>query len=158
MDELPEGKLPDELTLAPLSHERIEREFAEHDIKYWRMSDGDFAGNWDHNTFYFFVAGEDHEILTIRGDWSQRMPIELRAELLLALDEWHRDTRWPKGYTHVDDEGRLWISAELSMDWENGLTDGQLHQMVVCAISTSLSLFEYLAERFPVTVTPRRDD
>jgi hypothetical protein len=150
-------QVPDELTLAPLSHQRLENEFVTHEIKYLRTPCGDFAANWDHSAFFFHVAGENDEILTIRGDWYQPMPIELRAKLLLALDEWHRDTRWPKGYTHVDDEGRCWISGELSVDWENGVTDGQLHQTVVCAVSTTLSMFEHLRKRFPVSVAPAEE-
>jgi hypothetical protein len=146
-DETPSEWLEDALTIGPLASARIEDEFKRNDVKYAVCNDGTITANWDHNQFFFFIAGEQNEILTVRGDWHNRLDLGQRSRLLELLDEWHRDTRWPKGFSHVDDAGHLWVSSELSVDWEHGLTNGQLHQTVICAVSTSLSLFEFLDER-----------
>ncbi|MDR1635401.1 MAG: YbjN domain-containing protein, partial [Bifidobacteriaceae bacterium] len=63
-------------------------------------------------------------------------------------DEWHFAKIWPKGYTTVDDSGRVWVLAEHSVDWEHGVTDEQLRLTIRCGITTSLSLFNKLHERF----------
>jgi hypothetical protein len=140
--------------LRPLSKERIKAALEAENWTFSVDSDGDIGGLWDSNVFYFFTYGEQKEILQIRGRWHQDLPIELRAQVREALDEWHFAKIWPKGYTTVDDSGRVWVLAEHSVDWEHGVTDEQLRLTMRCAITTSLSLFSKLHERF-VTLSPK---
>ncbi|MDR2372746.1 MAG: YbjN domain-containing protein [Bifidobacteriaceae bacterium] len=140
--------------LAPLTKERIQDALRAEDWVFNVDSDGDIGGLWDSNAFYFFVYGEQQEILQIRGRWHQDLPIELRQQVREALDEWHFAKIWPKGYTTVDDSGRVWVLAEHSVDWEHGVSDEQLRLTLRCAITTALSLFKKLQERF-VTVSPK---
>ncbi|MDR0415881.1 MAG: YbjN domain-containing protein [Propionibacteriaceae bacterium] len=138
----------DAATLAPLSRERIEAVFQKKEWRYQVDSDGDLGGIWDDNLFYFFTAGERKEILYIRGRWHHALSIDQRNEAREVIDSWHLDRLWPKGYTRVDDDGQVRIFAELVVDFENGVTDGQLTQTVMCGISTSIQLFEHLANHF----------
>jgi hypothetical protein len=141
----------------PLSKERIKDALRAEDWTFSVDSDGDIGGLWDSNVFYFFTYGEQREILQIRGRWHQDLPIELRGEVRELLDEWHFSKIWPKAYTTVDDSGRVWVLAEHSVDWEHGVTDAQLRLTLRCAITTSLSLFKRLRERF-VTLGPKGQD
>jgi hypothetical protein len=146
-----EGKPP------PLSKERIKEALAAEDWTFNVDSDGDIGGLWDSNVFYFFTYGEENEILQIRGRWHQDLPIELRSQVREVMDEWHYTKIWPKAYTTVDDSGRVWVLAEHSVDWEHGVTDAQLRLTMRCAITTSLSLFQRLEDRF-VTVAPKDEE
>ncbi|MDR1852148.1 MAG: YbjN domain-containing protein [Propionibacteriaceae bacterium] len=134
--------------LAPLSRERVEQALQANEWHYQVDSDGDVGGIWDDNVFYFFISGEQNEILNIRGRWHHSLRIEQRAEAREVIDIWHQERLWPKGYTHVDDDGKLRIFAEHVVDWEFGLTDEQLLQTISCALSSSLQLFQHLAEHF----------
>ncbi|MDR1635577.1 MAG: YbjN domain-containing protein, partial [Bifidobacteriaceae bacterium] len=102
--------------LRPLSHDRIKAALEAENWTFSVDSDGDIGGLWDSNIFYFFTYGEQKEILQIRGRWHQDLPIDLRPQVREALDEWHFAKIWPKGYTTVDDSGRVWVLAEHSVD------------------------------------------
>jgi hypothetical protein len=143
------------LVLPSLSRERVEESLGRHEWHYLVDEDGDVIGSWEHNTFYFFVTGKDHEILQIQGRWHQRLPMDMRNEALMAINQWHVSKLWPKGYVHVDDSGRLWVHAEHVVDWEHGVTDEQLDLTIVCALTTSLKMFEYVADQFSLSFTPR---
>jgi hypothetical protein len=138
----------------PLSKERIQAALKAEDWTFAVDTDDDILGLWDSNPFYFFVYGEAMEILQIRGRWRIDLPIEQRAEVREALDEWHFAKIWPKAYTTVDDSGRVWVHAEHSVDWEHGVTDAQLRLTLRCGITTALSLFRSLQERFGQCTPP----
>ncbi|MDR2252576.1 MAG: YbjN domain-containing protein [Bifidobacteriaceae bacterium] len=154
-DEPPDpGRLPG-LGPQPLTRSRIEAALRAEDWSYQIDSDGDIGGIWESNVFYFFLYGDQKEILQVRGRWHQELPIELRAQVREAIDNWHFAKIWPKAYTTVDDGGRLWVLAEQSVDWEYGVTDEQLRLTLRCSITTSLSLFRHLQERFiRIATTP----
>ncbi|MDR1293359.1 MAG: YbjN domain-containing protein, partial [Bifidobacteriaceae bacterium] len=83
--------------LAPLTRDRIEEVMRLRDWNYSIDSDGDLTGNWDHNRFYFFLTGKDKEILQVQSRWRQDLPIDLRSDVLVAINEWHQTRLWPKG-------------------------------------------------------------
>jgi hypothetical protein len=142
---------------SPLSRERIEAALKAENWSYQIDSDGDIGGIWLSNIFYFFLYGNDHEILQVRGRWHQDLPINLRPQIREVIDDWHFAKIWPKAYTTVDDSGRLWVLAEHSVDWEHGVTDEQLRLTLRCSITTTLSLFEHLHDRF-VHIAPPPED
>ncbi|MDR1807734.1 MAG: YbjN domain-containing protein [Propionibacteriaceae bacterium] len=133
---------------APLSRDRIEAALKRKQWAYRVDSDGDVGGIWNGNLFYFFVTGEQDEILHIQGRWKETLEVDQRLEAREIIDEWHQERYWPKGYTRVSDTGEVQVYAEHAVDWEPGVTDDQLLQTLICAISTSLRLFDHLAEHF----------
>jgi hypothetical protein len=142
-----DGRLPS--TLPRLTHRRVTESLQRQGWRYAIDSDGDIMGNWDHNQFFFFLTGPSKQILHVQGYWYQNLPLDLRVEALVAINEWHRDKLWPKGYLRVDDAGRVWVQADHIVDWEHGITDEQLDLTITCALVTSLQLFDFMAERFP---------
>jgi hypothetical protein len=134
--------------LPQLTRERVEGALRARDWKFSVDSDGDVWGIWDGNRFYFFITGRQKEILQIQSRWDRPLGVENRGEVLLAINEWHQTRLWPKGYIHVDDQGKVWVHGEHVVDWEHGVTDKQLELTINCAISTSLQLFEFMSERF----------
>ncbi|MDR2347419.1 MAG: YbjN domain-containing protein [Bifidobacteriaceae bacterium] len=133
---------------APLTRDRVEAALKAEEWSYQIDSDGDIGGIWESNIFYFFLYGDQREILQVRGRWHQDLPIELRAQVREVIDNWHFTKIWPKAYTTVDDSGRMWVLAEHTVDWEHGVSDDQLRLTLRCSITTTLSLFRHLQERF----------
>ncbi|MDR1449367.1 MAG: YbjN domain-containing protein [Propionibacteriaceae bacterium] len=134
--------------LPPLTRDRIESALKSKDWSYQIDSDGDIGGIWDDNQFYFFLAGEQKEIFFLRACWHHSLSIEQRTEARAVIDEWHMERLWPKGYTRVNDEGRVRIFSDLVVDFEHGLSDNQLLQTIICGITTSIQLFDHLAVHF----------
>ena len=87
----------------PISRDRLEAVLKARDYRYFIDSEGDIGGSWDGHLFYFFFYGEHQEILQVRGRWNRELPLELRPQVLDAIDQWHQDKIWPKVYTRVSD-------------------------------------------------------
>lgn len=141
------GSVPAGLN-APVSRERI---VALLEAAEWNVSvddDGDVFGTWDGNLFYFFLMGENEEILHVRARWAGSVPLGSQADLLPFLDESHRERLWPKAYTREDGDS-TGVYAEVSTDLEHGVADDQLEQLLKCGLFTSLQLFDRLSEAFP---------
>jgi hypothetical protein len=133
-------------TPSAINRARIAQALDRKGWKYTTDKDGDLAGIWDGNVFFFLLMGPKKEVVQVRGRWEHPLPLAARAELLIQLDEWHREKNWPKAYTQVDGD-KVWVMAEHAIDWEDGVTDAQLDRMLQNSIVTTLSLFEHLQSR-----------
>jgi Putative bacterial sensory transduction regulator len=133
----------------PLSGQRILRWFDANDFGYFVDSDGDLGGIWRGRLFYFFLFGENSEILQCRGQWNRNVAIERLEELLDFCNEWNAERIWPKAYARVRDNGIVHIISEVATDLEHGATDEQLSQLLFCGLSTGTMLFDSLDELYP---------
>jgi len=133
----------------PLTVARIIAWFEDHDFSYFLDSDGDLGGLWRGRLFYFFLFGEESEILQIRGQWNREVAIERLEVVLEACNEWNADRIWPKAYVRVRDNGMVHVISEVATDLENGVTDPQLSQLLNCGLSTGNMLFDAIDELFP---------
>lgn len=138
-----QGTQPD--VLAPLCRDRVESQLKRMDWRYFIDSDGDLGSVWgDNDVFYFLLRGSDEEILHIQAMWHQTMPIERIEEVREQIDQWNLKRLWPKGSHRISDEGRIRVFAEVSVDWEPGVTDNQILQQIRCALGTTSQFFETL--------------
>ena len=119
------------------------------DFHYFTDDDGDLGGLWRGRLFYFFLFGEDQEILQVRGQWNREIAIERLEEVLDACTEWNAERIWPKAYVRVRDNGMVHVVAEVSTDLEHGVTDAQLSQILFCGLSTSSTFFDAIDELYP---------
>ncbi|QTE30617.1 type III secretion system chaperone family protein [Pengzhenrongella sicca] len=140
----------------PLSVARIVEWFEANQFSYFLDSDGDLGGLWRGRLFYFFLFGDDGEILQIRGQWNREVAIERLSEVLEACNEWNADRIWPKAYVRVRDNGMVHVISEVATDLEHGVTDAQLSQLLHCGLSTGNMLFDTIDELYPdpATVAP----
>lgn len=154
MDALPEDPFPalPPIALPALDKRRIKDALERESWSYSVDSDGDIGGMWDSNWFFFFVMGKNEEVLNIRANWRGRLADQDRPALLEICNDWNRDKIWPKTYVGRDDDGFVRVSAEVSVDHEHGLTDEQLSQQILCAISTSTEFFQTLDQAYPAAV------
>ena len=141
---------------APLSVARIVGWFESNQFSYFLDSDGDLGGLWRGRLFYFFLFGENSEILQVRGQWNREVAIERLGEVLEACNEWNADRIWPKAYVRVRDNGMVHVISEVATDLEHGVTDAQLSQLLHCGLSTGNMLFDTIDELYPdpATVAP----
>jgi len=134
---------------SPLTVARIVEWFEANQFNYFLDNDGDLGGLWRGRLFYFFLFGDDSEILQVRGQWNREVAIERLEEVLEACNEWNADRIWPKAYVRVRDNGRVHVVSEVATDLEHGVTDAQLAQLLHCGLSTGSMLFDAIDEMYP---------
>lgn len=133
----------------PLTREAVSTVLDDWAAHYRVDDDGDVVGYWDGNLFVFLVrGGADRTLLSVRGRWARQLPLDHRAELLDVVDEWHRDTLWPKCYLREEDD-ELAVYTELNVPLGRGTTLAQLAEVMQCALATGCQLFDHLVEKYP---------
>ncbi|MBE7698911.1 YbjN domain-containing protein [Oerskovia sp. Sa1BUA8] len=142
---------PDDAGLArnaPLSRDRVEAFLSGKGWHYGIDDDGDLGGGWDGNVFYFFVQGDEQEILQVRGRWHRTLPAEEHVGAVMLANDFNQRKVWPKVFCRLEGE-RVAFYTEVATDLEFGVADDQLAQLVECGLYTGLQFFEQLDERFP---------
>jgi len=135
--------------LSPLSTARIKAAMEREGWAYGVDEDGDVGGGWEYGTFLFLVTGDQDELLSIRGTWRGELELADFTKAVELCNAWNADQLWPKTYARFDEEGALHIHAEHNVDFEQGVTDGQLSQQLICAVNTAMVFFEHVNEAFP---------
>lgn len=133
----------------PITRDRIAEVLDSLEQNYGRDSDGDVAGFWDGNLFYFLLFGPEEDALKAQGHWNRIIPADLTPRILEAVNEWGSDHIWPTGHLHVGDDGALSLYGYIATDLTAGVTDEQLSWLLRCSIGTSLEFFAFLDEKFP---------
>ncbi len=70
------------------------------------------------------------------------------AVVALAVNDWNRERIWPKAYLR-EEEGVLALYSEVSADFEPGVTDPQLAQLLACGLGTGVQMFSTLEALLP---------
>lgn len=135
--------------LAPLSKDRIRHALERAEWSYSVDSDGDIGGGWEYGSFYFFVNGNQDELLCVRGHWRGQLADREYAQIVDTCNTWNAQKLWPKTYAVRDDEGVVRVVTEHNVDYEHGVSDEQLTQHLLCAVNTSMAFFEHVNETFP---------
>jgi hypothetical protein len=147
---------PDDEPPRPLSRDRVGDYLLSRGYRFVVDDDGDLTGTWDGSRFWFLLLGEQNEILQVRGRWHRVLPLEQRASVGLAVNDWNRERIWPKAYVR-EEEGVLALYSEVSADFEPGATDLQLAQLVACGLGTGVQMFTALDGLLPRDDAPPAD-
>jgi len=134
----------------PITMDRVAHELKQHNYAFTQDEDGDLTGVWDEHQFWFILGGNDHEVLQIRGRWNGSFSSGERLTALMAVNDWNRDHIWPKVY--LRDEGEIVIYAEVSLDFEYGVTDSQLREAIACGLVTSVQVFTSMSSSIAATL------
>ncbi|WP_125098354.1 YbjN domain-containing protein [Leucobacter chromiireducens] len=137
--------------LSPISKDRIKAGLERAGWSYSVDSDGDIGGGWEYASFFFFLSGKEEELLCIRGNWRGKLQAAELAKAIETCNAWNAEKLWPKTYARLDDEGFVRVHTEHNVDYEQGITDGQLDQQLLCAVNTGMSFYEHVNEVFPET-------
>ncbi|MFG2525233.1 YbjN domain-containing protein [Streptomyces sp. NPDC048527] len=85
-------------------------------VKYAVDDEGDLVTAWDGFRIYFLFRGDEQELFAIRSFYDRQHAPDQKSELLELLDEWNRDTLWPKVYTYTHEEdGMMRVLGESQM-------------------------------------------
>lgn len=133
--------------IAPVTIERMQEFFDESGYSYGVEAPQRIRSGFMGNPFGFEL--HEGECVSMWAAWAPDLPIELRTQLLNVCNEWNNNTRCPKAYVQVKDDGSLWVCCEHQMLIRHGCATHQLFQNIFVFIRTASAFFEGLEEQFP---------
>ncbi|GAA1993417.1 YbjN domain-containing protein [Catenulispora subtropica] len=116
-------------------------------IKYTTDPEGDIVASWPGFRVYAMFRGEHKELFAVRAFYERAYPLEEKQELLDVIDEWNRDTLWPKVYTHTNEDGVLRLIGETQMVVPQGVNIDYFVGTTVNWVQASVGFHGWLAER-----------
>lgn len=140
---------PDPDVPSRVTTERIGAWLTDQGFTWFVDDDGDMGGLWRGRLFYFFLFGDEQEILQVRGQWNREVALERLPEVLELCNGWNTDHIWPKAYARVRDDGMVHLTCEVATDLEHGATDAQLGLLLECGLGSAATFFDALAEHYP---------
>lgn len=141
--------VPEAASTPPLSQARIKSLLEADEMHYGIDADGDLGGWWDGHLFYFFLMGEQHEILTIRARWNRTISQENWSAMLEIANQQHAEQLFPHIALLRGDDNTMNVFAQHCVDYEHGVTDAQLRLHFQTAIRSTLRFFAKLDELYP---------
>ncbi|MER8186623.1 YbjN domain-containing protein [Kitasatospora sp. NPDC094015] len=84
-------------------------------LKHVVDEEGDLTAPWEGFRVYYMFRGEQKELFAVRAFYDRPYPLEQKAEILDLIDEWNRETLWPKVYTHTHEDGVVRLIGESQM-------------------------------------------
>lgn len=117
------------------------------ELKHAVDEEGDLLAPWEGFRVYYMFRGEQKELFAVRAFYDRPHPIEQKAELLEALDEWNRETLWPKVYTHVHDDGVVRVIGESQMIVGMGVNINYFVAMTANWTQAAVGFDQWLVER-----------
>jgi hypothetical protein len=116
-------------------------------IKHAVDTEGDLGASWDGFRIFFMFRGEAKELYAVRSFYERSYQLDKKGELLDVIDEWNRDTLWPKVYTHTHEDGVLRLIGESQMLVGGGVNLDYFAQTTVNWIQSAIGFNGWLAER-----------
>ncbi|MEY9871046.1 hypothetical protein ABH931_000500 [Streptacidiphilus sp. MAP12-33] len=116
-------------------------------LKHTVDGEGDVVAPWEEFQVYFMFRGEQKELFAVRAFYAHAHELAAKPALLEALDEWNRETLWPKVYTQTTDEGELRIVGETQMIVGLGVNINYFAAMVVNWVQAAVTFNQWINER-----------
>ncbi|MEY9849448.1 YbjN domain-containing protein [Streptacidiphilus sp. MAP5-3] len=117
------------------------------ELKHGVDAEGDVVAPWEEFQVYFMFRGEQKELFAVRAFYNHAHDLGAKPELLEALDEWNRETLWPKVYTATQDDGVLRVVGEAQMIVGMGVNINYFAAMVVNWVQASVTFNQWISER-----------
>jgi hypothetical protein len=121
------------------------------ELKHTVDEEGDLLAPWDGFRVYYMFRGEQKELFAVRAFYDRPHSIDSKQELLEALDEWNRETLWPKVYTHTHDDGVVRVIGESQMIVGMGVNINYFVAMTANWTQAAVSFDAWLADRLGLT-------
>ena len=116
-------------------------------LKHGIDEDGDLAVRWEKCTIYFFLQGENDEMVRARSYLNRWFDVDMRTAITVLLDEWNRTRAMPKAFTVLPDEGLVGICGEHVYDFAPSATREQIKFSIGLWIETLLHFAEWIDEQ-----------
>lgn len=127
------------------------------ELKYVVDDDGDLAAPWEGFRVYFMFRGDNQELYAVRTFYDRAYSIDSKTEMLEVVDEWNRDTLWPKVYTHTHDDGVVRLIGESQMVVTGGVNLEHFVSSTASWVQASIAFDQWLTERLGLEDTKPDD-
>ncbi|MFC5909646.1 YbjN domain-containing protein [Streptacidiphilus monticola] len=127
------------------------------ELKHTVDEEGDLLAPWEGFRVYFMFRGEQQELFAVRAFYDQPHDLERKAELLEALDEWNRETLWPKVYTHTHDDA-VRVIGETQMIVGMGVNLDYFVAMTANWTQAAVTFNTWIAERLGLAAEEPKPD
>lgn len=117
------------------------------ELKYVVDDDGDLAAPWEGFRVYFMFRGDNRELYAVRTFYDRAYSIDSKTDMLEVVDEWNRDTLWPKVYTHTHDDGVVRLIGESQMVVTGGVNLEHFVSSTASWVQASIAFEQWLTER-----------
>ncbi|OIV36572.1 hypothetical protein BIV57_15565 [Mangrovactinospora gilvigrisea] len=117
------------------------------ELKYGVDEDGDLVAPYEGFRVVYMFRGEQGELFMLRTYYDREFPIEERPTVLDALDQWNRDTLWPKAYTHTREDGKVFLATEYQLVTVNQVNLDFFVSNLASWMDASIRFDGWIAER-----------
>lgn len=125
----------------------VRRLLEQMELKYLIDEDGDLVTPWEGFRVYLMFSGESRELFSVRSYYDTEHSLDAKPQLLELVDEWNRDTLWPKVYTHTSDDGVVRLIGEATMPIGSGVAAEHFVSSVATWIQAAVDFAQWTDKR-----------
>lgn len=111
---------------------------------------GHVATRWQGYSLFLQFHGDEGEHYSVRTIYDRNYTVGDKHAIRAVLDEWNRDSLWPKAYTATSDDGTVIIVSEATMRVDGGVTRTQFVATTTAWLHAAASFHLWLAQRLPL--------
>lgn len=124
---------------------RVRRVLSAREVEYITAESGDTGLENGDETIWIAVGGADDAVLTVRGDYPGSLPIDRLHDVRDFISTWHRQHYWPTASFGIADDGAVTVAGQVSYDFEAGVADRQLDDVLAMSVTKIRELFREVA-------------
>ncbi|WP_189130980.1 YbjN domain-containing protein [Wenjunlia tyrosinilytica] len=128
------------------------------ELKYVVDDDGDLAAPWEGFRVYFMFRGDNNELFAVRTFYDRAYTLDTKVSILEVIDEWNRDTLWPKVYTHTHDDGVVRLIGESQMILTGGVNLEHFVSSTASWVQAAIGFDTWLTERLGLEDEKKPED
>jgi hypothetical protein len=131
------------------------------ELKYVVDDEGDLVAPWEQFRTYFMFRGEGEQaVFWVRTFYDRPHKVAEKLQLLESIDDWNRQTLWPKVYTHTHDDGSVRLIGEAQMRVDTGVDINHFVSSTVRWVRAAIEFDEWLVKQLGLEAadTPERDE
>jgi hypothetical protein len=116
-------------------------------LKHAVDDEGDLWAGWEGYRVFYMFRGEQQELFAVRSFYERPYPVEKKAEMLDLIDDWNRNTLWPKVYTHTHEDGVVRLIGEAQLMLGTGINIDLFASTVVHWTQAAIGFDGWLKEQ-----------
>lgn len=120
------------------------------ELSYQVDERGHVSTRWKGYSLFLQFHGDDTEHYSVRSIYDRTYAVADKPAIRAVLDEWNRDSLWPKSYTATGDDGTVIVVSEATMRVDGGVSRAQFTATTTAWLHAAASLHLWLAQRLPL--------
>ncbi|MFC8276935.1 YbjN domain-containing protein [Streptomyces sp. NPDC057271] len=128
--------------------EAVRRVLDENGITYVVDEEGDLCAPWQtFRTYFMFSDVGGQRVFSVRAFYDRPHGVEDETQLLRTVDEWNRDTLWPKVYTYAREDGSSQLVGEVHLLIGPGCDETQFAVSTGSWVAACIEFDEWLGRK-----------